>query len=220
MASITATPSAPKVGQPVVLTADEFTDGATVTISVVEEGFSSQIVADASGSAATTDVADHATTTITSTNVNPTVNDNCTLGAVTYRFVDALTQANDVKRGADADETMENLKKAINLTGTAGTHYHASTVKHPTVRAGDYDDTTHVLKVHARTGGTGGNALASASTVGVTLSYPGATFNAGTPGSASTGIGEVIWTPTRPGTFHVEATDGTLSAELIVRVWT
>ncbi len=64
-------------------------------------------------------------------------NSTVTIGATTYRFRDvnnvlgggaqAFTQANDVLIGASASATALNLIRAINLSGTSGTTYHAST---------------------------------------------------------------------------------------------
>jgi len=58
-----------------------------------------------------------------------------TVGAVTYRFVTALAQANDVLIGDDAVETAENLIAAIHRDEGSGTLYHASTARHPQVTA-------------------------------------------------------------------------------------
>lgn len=219
MATLTASPSEPLVGQAVLLTGEGFTDGGTVTVSVTEEGFESQVVADASGAFGTTDVADHATTTLSlaSGKTNVHADDQVVVGDVTYVFkASVTTTANQVKIGDDIDGSLANLKAAINKSGGSG--YGSATVANPDVFAGDIDTDNHVLKLHARTGGTGGNALDS-TTTSVDVEYPGATFNSGTPGTASTGLETIVWTPTHPGTFHARATDGTNTATATIQVW-
>lgn len=217
MAELTATPSAGVVGQPVSIVGTGFKAATLCTLTVEEEGFSSEILSDASGAFGSDDVADHATTTLTSSGVNVSENDTVTIGAITYKFVAAPAAAYDVDIGTDAEHSLLNLKNAINLTGTPGTDYDDATEIHPTVFAGVATATT--LKLHAKTGGTAGNALASTE-VAATLSFPGATFNSGTPGTAATGVSAMIWVPSKAGTFHVSATDdGTNTADLALRVW-
>lgn len=61
------------------------------------------------------------------------------VGGVTYTFKTTLTVAgvaNEVKIGADGDACLTNLLKAVNLSGTAGTHYGIGTVVNPMVTAG------------------------------------------------------------------------------------
>lgn len=100
---------------------------------------------------------------ITSTaNGNPSEDETITIGAVTYRFRNTLAQVNDVLIGASGEATLNNLRAAINLTGTEGVEYFAGQVIHPTVTApsvavlnvADYD-----LTVQAKTIGTGGNSI-------------------------------------------------------------
>lgn len=213
----TANPSPARSGSVVSVVGSDFTGGATVTINVPALGFSSQIVADAAGFFGTDDIADHALTTLTSTGVEVTANDTVTIGAVTYTFkASVTTTANEVKMGGTAALTLANLKKAINLSGVGGTDYGSSTVIHPTVGAGVLDATT--LKLYAKTGGTGGNSLTSTKSA-VTLSFPGATFNSGTPGSAATGISPLLFAPERQGTYVINATDGTNTASTTLQVW-
>lgn len=101
--------------------------------------------------------------TLTSDATAPANNDAATLGAVTYTFKTALTgAANEVLIGGSAAAALVNLKKAINLTGVAGTDYGTGTVIHPTISAGAISATT--LIVTAKTAGAAGNALASTET--------------------------------------------------------
>lgn len=57
--------------------------------------------------------------------------------------VDAV--ANQVLIGADAATSLDNLKSAINDTGTEGTHYSTGTDAHPQVTADANTDTTQVV---------------------------------------------------------------------------
>lgn len=67
---------------------------------------------------------------VTSTNNGvPTENDIITIGSKIYRWRGAgnLAQANDVLIGADGHACLDNLKAALDLSGTPGTEYHAAT---------------------------------------------------------------------------------------------
>lgn len=191
-----------------------FTPAAVVTVSVVGAGVSSEITADAGGYFGTDDVADHATATLTSDTVIPTANDTVTVGAVTYTYkASVTTTANEVALGASAAAALQNLKHAINLTGTPGTHYGSATVIHPTVEASTLTATTLLLV--AKTGGTGGNSLASTE-ASTHLSFGGSTFSGG---SASSGVSSLLFTAEHPGTMEFSATDGTNTATTEVTVW-
>lgn len=220
MATLTASPESGKVGTPVTFTVDGFTPGATITLEVVEEGFKSEIVADAAGESGSSDIADPAVTTLSIQDTfNAIADENVVIGANTYVWkADPGAVANQVKIGADAEESLANLKAAINLEANTGTpkKYGTATVAHPTVEA--FSAGALTLKLRAKTHGTGGNTLASTTTM-TKGSFPGATFNAGTPGSAATGLDTVIWTPSRVGNFHVRASDGTNEAEMRYQVW-
>jgi hypothetical protein len=61
--------------------------------------------------------------------------DTVTIGTTVYRFMGTMAQAYDVQIGSDAEESIDNLVAAINLTGTAGTEYYAGTAIHPEVEA-------------------------------------------------------------------------------------
>lgn len=125
-----------------------------------------------------------ATTTLTSSGVNVTAADTVTIGNKTYTFrASVTTTANEVKIGADAATTLANLKAAINGAAGSGTTYGSLTTAHTQVDAGTITATTLVLT--AKLGGTTANAYASTKSA-VTLSFPGATFNSGTPGTAKT----------------------------------
>lgn len=216
MATLTANNPEPTAGTAVSFTGDGFTPGATVTLDVPAEGFSAEIVADAAGEFGSSDIADPAVTTLTLTG-NAVAAETVVIGAVTYTWRAApTTTANEVKVGATAAESIANLKAAINLEAGSGSLYGSATVVHPTVTAFSAD-ATH-LYLRAKTGGTSGNTLASTETM-TNATFPGATFNSGTPGTAASGIDEIIWVPNKVGTFTVNATDGTNTASCTVKVW-
>lgn len=98
-----------------------------------------------------------ATATLTSDATNVTDGDTVTIDGKVYRFKDTMAAVNDVKRGASAAVSLDNLKAAINGTGTAGTEWFAGTVAHTTVTATTNTDTTQVIQaIHY---GTAGNAI-------------------------------------------------------------
>jgi hypothetical protein len=66
---------------------------------------------------------------------NPAANDTLTIGAVTYKFVSALVNPNDVLIGAAATNTIDNLVAAITAGAGAGTTYGTGTVAHTQVTA-------------------------------------------------------------------------------------
>lgn len=117
-----------------------------------------------------------ATGTLTSTGVAITDGDTVTIGATVYQFKTTTAAAYDVTIGANAAASLANLKKAINATGTPGTEYHAGTLIHPTVIAGDITSTT--LELSAARVGAAGNSIASTETA-ATLSFGSATLTGG-----------------------------------------
>lgn len=126
----------------------------------------------------------HAESVITSDTTNVAEDEVVVIGAVTYRFRDTLAQAFDVKIGASAAATLDNLKAAINASGTPGTEYFAGTTAHPTVVATDNTDTTQ--KVVARVVGTAANAAATTTTASH-LSWEDTTLGGGT-GDSTPGV--------------------------------
>lgn len=129
-----------------------------------------------------------ASQTITSDTTNVADGDTVTIGTIVYRFKDTIAQAYDVLRGSDAATSLDNLKLAINGSGTMGTTYFAGTLPHPQVIATTNTDTTQLIV--ARVTGTDGSAITT--TVGnaiVTtetsahLSWGAATMAGGVAGS-------------------------------------
>jgi len=75
------------------------------------------------------------TATLTSNNTNVTDGDTVTIGQKTYTFKNTIgTTEGNVHIGADADGSLLNLIRAINLSGTPNTDYYCAAA-HPTVSA-------------------------------------------------------------------------------------
>jgi len=99
----------------------------------------------------------HAESIITSDATAPADGKIVTIGTTVYRFKTVLAQAYDVAIGASAAESLDNLKAAINASGTPGTEYFAGTLVHPDVIATDNAATTQ--KIVARVPGTTPNSI-------------------------------------------------------------
>ena len=85
------------------------------------------------------------------------------VGGKTYTTQTSLTNTDgNVAIGADASTTLQNLKDAINLTGTPGTQYATLMTINPEVVAMAKTATT--LTVKAKTPGTVGNLIATTET--------------------------------------------------------
>lgn len=155
--------------------------------------------------------ASHGQTVLTSTGTNVTDGKIVTIGAVVYRFKTTLAQAYDVKIGADAATTLDNLKLAINATGTAGTNYYAGTEAHPYFIATTNTDTAQTIvsrTVAGTTATTALNALAT-TTNESTLSWADTTYGGGTGDSnpAVTTAGATITIGNRTYTVVLELSE-------------
>lgn len=136
-----------------------------------------------------------------------------TIGDITYTVVDALSEtygasavAYQVLKGANEAAMIANLKKAINLTGTAGTEYSTGTAIHPQVRCTASDATT--LTVKGIVVGTSLNTVATTETMANT-GWADTTLGGGT-GSSDAGIDTATATitiGTRTYTFVTELTE-------------
>lgn len=115
-----------------------------------------------------------------------------TIGDITYTVVDELSEtygadaiAYQVKKGASEATMLDNLKLAINGTGTAGTNYSTGTVAHPYVIATTNTDTAQTI-VSRSVGNAAAtavvNALATTETMANT-SWADTTFGGGTGSS-------------------------------------
>jgi hypothetical protein len=217
MATLSISPTNINKGDGVIVDGDDFLPSTTVTLEYTKPGlatFREIVSTDGSGSFSTTDEVDFAVATLTSTGTNVANNDTVTIGAVTYTFKTTLTPAaNEVLIGASAAASLQNLKDAINQTGVSGTQYAAATTLHPTVRASTITATT--LFLVAKTGGTGGNSLASTE-ASTQLSFGGGTFSGG---AAATGATDAKFFAEAAGKWILTATDGTNSATSSFVVW-
>jgi hypothetical protein len=93
-----------------------------------------------------------------------------TIGDITYTFVTALSETSgaaaipyQVYYVTSVAVALDNLKSAINGTGTAGTEYSTGTVAHPLVKATTNANDSQV--VEAKTAGAQGNAIATTETL-------------------------------------------------------
>lgn len=92
------------------------------------------------------------TGTLTSDATNPSDGDTFTLGDVIYTFKTTLTTtgvggtvANEIKIGADAATTLDNVKSAVNASAGAGTAYSTGTVANNLANATTNTDTTQLF---------------------------------------------------------------------------
>lgn len=145
----------------------------------------------------------HAVNVLTSDTTNVTDGDTVTIGAIVYRFKDTMLAAYDVQIGASAAATLDNLKAAINGTGTPGTEYFAGTVAHTLVIATTNTDTTQT--VLSRTYGTANNTLATTETSSH-LSWADTTLGGGT-GASNPGVATAGATFTINGTSYYFTTE-------------
>jgi hypothetical protein len=100
---------------------------------------------------------------ILSANVNNTLDGaHVTINDKTYAFVAALsvgpTVPNEILVGSDADDSLENLKKAVNGLAGVGVKYSTGTTRPTDVIASGVDAGAHSIEMKAITAGTGGNS--------------------------------------------------------------
>lgn len=138
------------------------------------------------GSSLTNAVGTFASTTLTSDATNVADGATVTIDTTTYTFKTALTNSGntpyEILIGADAAHSLDNLKAAVNNTGTAGTTYGAGTLAHKSVVATTNTDTTQLIQ--AIVSGTAANSIVTTA-VSAHLSWAGATMNSGTPGTGA-----------------------------------
>lgn len=115
-----------------------------------------------------------------------------TIGTTVYTVVDALSETYgatavpyQVVKGAAEADMLDNLKLAVNGTGTAGTHYSTGTVAHPDVVATTNSDTVQTFR--SRSIGTAAqttviNAIATTETMANTA-FADTTLGGGTGNS-------------------------------------
>lgn len=130
---------------------DPGTGGAALSVGVVNTAITVNLA---------TSAAVAATAVLTSDNSDDvTDGDTLTIGAIVYRFKNAMTQAYDIQRNGVTD-TLDFLIAAINGTGTPGNEYFAGTVAHPDVTASVRDG--FAFTVTAKVAGVAGNSIAKA----------------------------------------------------------
>lgn len=123
------------------------------------------------------------TTTLTSSGV-AVAGETVTIGGVTYTWRAAVdnTIPNEVKIGAAATNSLDNLKDAINATAVVavvGTDYSSPTKRHPLVTAGAKDATSLVIApADTNVGGT----VATTETMS-NWAFTGSALSAGTLGA-------------------------------------
>lgn len=123
------------------------------------------------------------TTTLTSTGTAGN-NETFTIGSRTYTLKTALTSStaeNEILIGAAATNTLDNIKSAINGTGTPGTDYGSLTRRHELVTAGAKTATTLVI---AATDTNVGGSIVSTETM-ANFAFTAGTLSAGTLGSTT-----------------------------------
>lgn len=149
-------------------------DGDTVTIGDQVYRFKETLAA-ANDVLIEPDVA--ASAVLTSDNTNPDDGDQVVVNDKTYTFKTALTPtAGEILIGADANETLANLRAAVNGLAGEGTTYATGTEQPTDVTAGAVDTDNHTLTFTADTPGTGGNSYPKSET-SAHLDYDGAGAN-------------------------------------------
>ena len=129
--------------------------------------------------------ATHATSEIVSDATNVANTETVTINTTVYRFMDTTVQAYDINVGANAAESLDFLKAAINATGTGdGTDYHAGTLVHPDVVA--TTNTNTVQTILARVPGVTPNAYATTE-ASAHLAWADTTLGGGT-GNSNPGV--------------------------------
>jgi hypothetical protein len=130
-------------------------------------------------------VAGTAPTTTLTLSGNAVAAETITIGGVTYTFRAAVTNTvpNEIKIGAAATNTLDNIKDAINGTASVavvGTDYSQATKRHPVVTAGTKTATTLVI---APADVNVGGSIPTTETM-TNGAFTGATLSAGTLGNA------------------------------------
>jgi hypothetical protein len=111
-----------------------------------------------------------------------------TIGSRTYTFRTPFVDAADnIDASGSVAQTHENLRRAINGDGVAGTNYGTGTAVHADVTAAD-TATTNVIT--AKKGGTQGNAIVTTET-GTNISFGAATLTGGAGDVVILGTGEL-----------------------------
>jgi hypothetical protein len=149
--------------------------------------------------------ASHAVSELTSDATNVADGDTVTINTTVYRFKDTFLQPYDVKIGASAAISLDNLKLAVNATaGSEGVTYAVGTLAHPTVVA--YTNTDTVQSFAARLPGITANTYPTTET-SAHLAWADTTLGGGT-GNSNPGV------TTAGATFVLDANTYTAVIEL------
>jgi hypothetical protein len=139
-----------------------------------------------------------ASAVLTSDTTAVTNGSKVTVNDVTYTFVTALTTdpatvPNEVLIGANSDESLTNLKLAINGEATEGTNYSTDTDQ-PTDVTAAVDTEANTVTVTATTKGVGGNAYPKANDdAHLDWDGTGAVFTGGVDGQVGA-TGKIVFT--------------------------
>lgn len=165
-------------------------DGETITIGsqVFEIDTDGAITAGRIAVDLTASAAARAAAVLTTTG-NAVADETVTLGARVYTWKADPVAANQVKVGANASESLDNLVAAINGAAGAGTLYGVGTAAHALGTAAK--TSASVVTFTARTKGTAGNALASTETM-TNATFGGATLAGGTNPTAAESIAAIV----------------------------
>jgi hypothetical protein len=213
VATLTVTPSYPRVGEAILITGDGFTPSAEIAVSIDPVGVYSEIMADGAGIFGSDDPADRAFAVLTTTG-NAVAAETVVIGSKTYTWRASIgATANEVLVGASAAASLANLKAAVNLEAGSGTLYGSATTINAEATASVITATT--LRFYAKTAGTAGNSIASTDTM-TNANFGGATFAGG---AAATGVRSIEYRATSPIKLIVTATDGTNTVTTSVYVW-
>lgn len=214
MASLTATPNPGVVGVPVTILGEGFANSTECVIEIAGTGFKSEIASSSAGAFSSAGLADHATVTLTSTG-NALTTETVTLGTQVYtlRSGTATLLPNEIRLGATASDTLDNIKAAVNGSSGESVTYGLGTPKNVDVFAGPKTATTIIF--YARKPGTIGNGIVSTETLTTNA------FGAGTLTGGAAALAKALdWTPADEGSFRITATDGSTSASVDVRIFT
>lgn len=146
---------------------------------------------------------------------NPLADATVTVGEVTYKFVEAVAAANDVKLGATVSETAANLVAAINAGVGIGEVYGAGTVANE--KANALLSENNVVTVFAGTPGAAGNAVALASS-GDAVTVSGATLAGGADAGAAVAANAKFVGVSAFSYFMTVQTDGYSKSNLDVNI--
>lgn len=112
-----------------------FSNGETITIGTAAQGGVTYTMRTALSET-------KASSTLTSDTTNVSEGDRVSIEGVTYTFRATPVHPYDVDIGASAAASLDNLKAAVNDSGTEGTTYGTGTEAHPLVTAEANTDTT------------------------------------------------------------------------------